>query len=1582
MKKTVTFLLTLFVTMLGFAVQAQAPQTGVYRIQNVGTSKYVKVNGRYDATPNQDSQSKASDITVGIERKLEDGSYRLNSLASTYGDNNRVEVYDYIARALQIGETVLREVLTNSADSNVQKAVKRMNELVKEHAYMSIKPVDGEANTYYAIAKAPTIPSDVVTEWDKKYPNYESQYTDYDNMWGWCIDQVYNYLGEGNQGTDQGLADKIINNLKNIKEGYTYMLTGDPDGTFGYVEIGETASHNTSATLVYEGSNPEKERTWWKLTPKVNTANVKDGTYKAHNLGSDKWVKIESKYYARPNYPESEATPIRATLSGRNENGDQKVINLGATYKENGQDVDIEIYDYIEKAIYLGKIAIASVLAPNNNNGVNPASGENIAYAQQVMEDFVKDNAFMSIKPVEGKEAIYAYAKIPVVPDSVALAMKEHGALDGLGMPLETTEQIQDAAWQYGVNYVKSYLSGELPGISGTDNTLSSYILANIDNIKPGVTYYLGAHQSDGTFDYYPKGAGAGVDADFAVVKDDLYYQWGFSVENVEEDNLTSGTYKVRNVETGHYVEVLSKYYAKPDTIEAGATEIHITYNGKNDDGSYKVTNMSAVAKDGSQCDIRSYIDKAIMVAKAAIASVLSGEEDSNAHVASGENIQYAKQYLEDFVNEHAYMCVKPVVGTNYVYAYATIPEIPDTVFAEMKNHGVIGEDATKDDAWQYGVDYVMSHLEGHNSTLVQLITNNIGRIKQGHTYYLSEDAEKTFDIIDTQDENFSFDNKLMQWGIDLEEEDQPVVSDFYKIHNVGKDKYVRVESMYYAKVDADEDDATPIQVEVAEQLEDGSYKVTNLVGDGHNIQSYVDHAIELGNNLIDKLLAGENSQYGPSSPEHIQEAKARMEEFVKASAYMRIRKVPGEEDAYYAYASAPVIPDDIVTEWRKKVPTSEFSGTMWKWCVAKVKEYLADHSGQGGTNSTLVSLIMNNIDDIEEGHTYYLSAEQDGTFGYKDANEMDFTNQDFWWGFADAVKGEPVSGYFRIKNASGDYYVNVTGPFVAQPNKTQAQAMSLPGTIIYVGMDEKATGDAFRVNTLRSQGVNANAYFNAITTVIDEVSTTAAQVIQKKVQGTSYAQYANLVGPAIEILKEGIDVNAYAEPTLTSDGQDAFMLKATVPDLAEYCDLATFAMDMVGLTKEELVTKLQQKAEASTSDLGKLAYGLAAKIANYIDDPETMWGKIVSNLTNPENEYYQLIVDLGLPEDMVAKALSNLQKIHYGTTYCISRESDGSFDLIAHNDAKNDDACKWILEPADLLEISKAGEHNPDYEVVEDDEGNQATIQTDGQGYNWTTLYVDFDMELAGSDKAYKVISSQVLTMDKNNMTYKYYIVNTEEIEGTVPAQTPVLLRTSNEKFLLTPTGTPDPETAISSQDYVNKILGINDYINSMLGGGQKAPRMRAEGEEADDNLLVGKFFNTELEEDASSQYYVLKDGKANFADYGEDQMQGLGFWKQKPLTELEGNRAYLDPTGLEGYDEFVSSDNDDPNYTSGYILSYDDNGSFVTSIDITDVTKNVVDVRYYNVAGIESNKPFIGVNIVVTTFDDGSKIVTKIIK
>ncbi|MBQ3960330.1 MAG: hypothetical protein II683_00895, partial [Muribaculaceae bacterium] len=51
--------------------------------------------------------------------------------------------------------------------------------------------------------------------------------------------------------------------------------------------------------------------------------------------------------------------------------------------------------------------------------------------------------------------------------------------------------------------------------------------------------------------------------------------------------------------------------------------------------------------------------------------------------------------------------------------------------------------------------------------------------------------------------------------------------------------------------------------------------------------------------------------------------------------------------------------------------------------------------------------------------------------------------------------------------------------------------------------------------------------------------------------------------------------------------------------------------------------------------------------------------------------------------------------------------------------------------------------------------------------------------------------------------------------------------------------------------------------------------------------------------------------------------------------------------------------------------------------TVGVNDINaKAVAGVKYYNLAGVESNKPFDGVNIMVTTYTDGTKAAAKVVK
>jgi hypothetical protein len=53
-----------------------------------------------------------------------------------------------------------------------------------------------------------------------------------------------------------------------------------------------------------------------------------------------------------------------------------------------------------------------------------------------------------------------------------------------------------------------------------------------------------------------------------------------------------------------------------------------------------------------------------------------------------------------------------------------------------------------------------------------------------------------------------------------------------------------------------------------------------------------------------------------------------------------------------------------------------------------------------------------------------------------------------------------------------------------------------------------------------------------------------------------------------------------------------------------------------------------------------------------------------------------------------------------------------------------------------------------------------------------------------------------------------------------------------------------------------------------------------------------------------------------------------------------------------------------------------------FSTPVYDLHTDKTVASVLYYNLAGIESVKPFDGVNVMVTTYTDGTRVASKVLK
>ena len=81
MKRILSYMIvTLLLAMCGLGAHAQSPQTGVYRIQNVGSKLYVKVTGKYAAEPNESAQAEASTSSCCIATKKHAAGLSISSV--------------------------------------------------------------------------------------------------------------------------------------------------------------------------------------------------------------------------------------------------------------------------------------------------------------------------------------------------------------------------------------------------------------------------------------------------------------------------------------------------------------------------------------------------------------------------------------------------------------------------------------------------------------------------------------------------------------------------------------------------------------------------------------------------------------------------------------------------------------------------------------------------------------------------------------------------------------------------------------------------------------------------------------------------------------------------------------------------------------------------------------------------------------------------------------------------------------------------------------------------------------------------------------------------------------------------------------------------------------------------------------------------------------------------------------------------------------------------------------------------------------------------------------------------------------
>ncbi len=756
--------------------------------------------------------------------------------------------------------------------------------------------------------------------------------------------------------------------------------------------------------------------------------------------------------------------------------------------------------------------------------------------------------------------------------------------------------------------------------------------------------------------------------------------------------------------------------------------------------------------------------------------------------------------------------------------------------------------------------------------------------------------------------------------------------SGYYKVQNVKTKKYVDVKSSTYAKPDAEEADATVLYVGIGDEWDinynedgtyyhgdpDGSYKVISLSGEGVQVYTYVNYCVNLAYAFIDIHMADPTKVGLPLTEEEVEMAKEAVKDYAENTIFMRL--IPNGTNVY-AVATVPMIPDWVEEKAREHGVTDG----AWNWAVRQVLSRL-DRLGEFGIGG-FKDLIANNLPNIVPGTTYYLTADEDNTFGYLTEAEFNaLTNAKKavarWTMHEVETQAFAESGYYRIRNAAGvdgKAYVNVDGRYTAEPDATADEATTEAGTVIYVGMEGIPAGKT-KITGLSGQSDDVLAYADKAITLAKQF---AINALEEAIENSDYEKAQQLKDELLGILDNKVAdwterfAYLYLVPTITDNHEDAVYCQVTMPGLTEL---------------DEQVAGIFNGTSGYTISESFAEYGFFRTDPNVTDsqgrhpiiglDTTAVWNFAVD----------KLIAGLearGSDPAIQALVRNNMRNVVPGHTYILTQDPDGTFgylDICDENGGRDEaklaemgDAGRWVLEPV---------KNDGNYFAV-----NPILTGTDEDGATKyvTTLYTDFPYTLSEGMKAYAVTGAEAQEGIAGLVIVK------EEVPSPVPANMAVLL-------ICDQTGAEN-----------NKLEPV-------------APAAETEAEPAEPTGAPRKAKSTDYDANAGNLLYADHfNGNA-----GQKQLLALGNAEDglafvNAVTTLDGNVAVLDIAQLDASDAY-------------YVFPVKKNPQ--TAIDAINGGKAVASVRYINVAGVKSDKAFDGMNIVVTTYTDGTQSVAKVVR
>ncbi len=413
-------------------------------------------------------------------------------------------------------------------------------------------------------------------------------------------------------------------------------------------------------------------------------------------------------------------------------------------------------------------------------------------------------------------------------------------------------------------------------------------------------------------------------------------------------------------------------------------------------------------------------------------------------------------------------------------------------------------------------------------------------------------------------------------------------------------------------------------------------------------------------------------------------------------------------------------------------------------------------------------------------------------------------------------------NGYYRVINAGanqyGFTYVKVTGESTATLQCTAEQAITAPGTVMYLNV-KKAEYSGNNLNggyididpendlevvNLRSQGVDASdVVFKGMMSNLRNGFTWGLKSLAP-IYGWDIDQ-AQILDDMFEYSK------MYMTPVKTADGEDAWYLKSSTPNTEVLAN---------ALTED-------QKAALQALDPNKPISGI-------------LWDLMYQAAIDyfKDNALHQLVTDFGLLKE----------RIHMGHTYYLSAgwvnlnnnnkqemvytESDPEISFCNNNKIAYQvsglipevdflgDYSKWKIEK--VVENADANYTGTNYFAVNPSQ----TMVGKNDGKYYTSLYVDFPMKRVGEGvRVWGIVGQPVITETKDGLVA---VVTTQEYTDVVPPRQGVVVECTYSDAqgpagnCLQPVGTPMQATGNTMLDglFFDTYFVKNNEGNNILYG------------------------------------------------------------------------------------------------------------------------------------------------------------------